>query len=62
MQLRELWRTTTFRLTALYGLLFAVGTVALLGMVYLQSAVYQSQRVDRILFPEADSLPTITSG
>lgn len=56
MQLSELWRTTTFRLTALYGLLFALGTVALLGMVYLQSAVYQTHRVDRILITEADSL------
>ena len=56
MQLSELRRTTTFRLTALYGLLFVVGAVALLGMVYLQSAVYQTHRVDRILVTEADSL------
>jgi len=56
MRLSELWRTTTFRLTALYGLVFALGTVALLGMVYLQSAIYLTQRVDGILDTEAEAL------
>ena len=56
MQLSELWRTTTFRLTLVYGLVFAVGVVALLGMVYLQSAVYLTRRVDGILNTEADAL------
>jgi signal transduction histidine kinase len=53
MRLSEVWRTSTFRLSLLYGLLFAVGTVALLAMVYLQSAVYLTHRVDRILDAEA---------
>lgn len=53
MRLSEVWRTTTFRLSVLFGLLFAVGTVALLAMVYLQSAVYLTHRVDRILDAEA---------
>jgi signal transduction histidine kinase len=53
MRLSEVWRTSTFRLSLLYGLLFAVGTVALLAMVYLQSAVYLTHRVDRILDTEA---------
>jgi signal transduction histidine kinase len=35
---------------------FALGTVALLGMVYFQSAVYLTQRVDGILNTEADAL------
>jgi signal transduction histidine kinase len=56
MRLRELWRTTTFRLTVLYGLVFALGTVALLGMIYLQSVVYLTQRVDGILNTEASAL------
>jgi signal transduction histidine kinase len=56
MDLKALWRTTTFRLTVLYGLVFALGTVALLGMVYLQSAVYLTRRVDGILNTEADAL------
>jgi signal transduction histidine kinase len=56
MRLRELLRTTTFRLSLLYGLIFTIGAVALLGLVYLQSAVYLTRRVDRILAAEASSL------
>lgn len=56
MRLRALWRTTTFRLTVLYGLLFALGTLALLGMVYLQSVVFLTRRVDGILETEAAGL------
>jgi signal transduction histidine kinase len=56
MRFRELSRTTTFRLTILYGVLFALGTIALLWMVYLHSAVYLTSRVDGILNTEADAL------
>jgi signal transduction histidine kinase len=56
MQIREIWRTTTFRLTVLYGLVFALGAIALLGMIYLQSAVFLTRRVDGILNTEADAL------
>jgi len=56
MQIRALLRTTTFRLSALYGLIFALGLVALLGLVYLRSAVYLTRRVDGILAAEADGL------
>jgi signal transduction histidine kinase len=56
MQIRALLRTTTFRLSALYGLIFALGLVALLGLVYLQSAVYLTRRVDGILATEAAGL------
>jgi signal transduction histidine kinase len=56
MQFNALRRTTTFRLTVLYGLLFALGTIALLGMIYLRSAGYLTQRVDGILNTEADGL------
>jgi signal transduction histidine kinase len=55
MRLSEVWRTSTFRLSLLYGLLFTVGAVALLAMVYLQSAVYLTHRVDRILDSEASA-------
>jgi signal transduction histidine kinase len=55
MRLSEVWRTTTFRLSLLYGLMFAIGTVALLAMVYVQSAVYLTHRVDRILAAEASA-------
>jgi signal transduction histidine kinase len=56
MRLRELLRTTTFRLSALYGLVFALALAALLGLVYLQSAVYLTRRVDGILATEAHAL------
>jgi signal transduction histidine kinase len=56
MRLEDLRRTTTFRLTMLYGVLFALGTLALLGMIYLRSAVYLTSRVDGILATEADAL------
>ena len=56
MRLEDLRRTTTFRLTLIYGLMFALGTIALLGMVYLRSAVYLGHRVDGIIESEADGL------
>src|SRR5262245_2684665 len=56
MQFRGLWRTTTFRLTLLYGALFLLGTIALLWMIYVRSAVDLTRRVDRILNIQADAL------
>ena len=56
MQFSALRRTTTFRLTVLYGLLFALVTIALLGVVYARSAGYLTHRADRILNTEADAL------
>jgi len=56
MRPRELLRATTFRLSALYGLIFALGLAALLGLVYLRSAVYLTRRVDGILSTEAHAL------
>ncbi len=56
MRVNDLWHTTTFRLTVLYGGLFALGTVTLLWMIYLRSAVYLTSRVDGILATEADAL------
>ena len=57
-----LWRTTTFRLTILYGLIFAVGTMTLLGMVYLRSAVYLTRRVDGILDVQAEAIAQTPPG
>lgn len=56
MPFRTLWQTTTFRLTLFYGVIFAAGTVALLGLVYVQSVGYLTRRVDGILASEADGL------
>ncbi|HEY4029061.1 MAG TPA: HAMP domain-containing sensor histidine kinase [Caulobacteraceae bacterium] len=52
--LQEVSRTTTARLTVLYGLIFAFGILALLGVVYWQSELYLNHRVDRILKARAD--------
>ena len=51
-----LWRTSTARLTVLYGVVFALGVLALLGMIYLQSIVYLTTRLDTILRAHADAL------
>lgn len=56
MQIRTLLRTATFRLSALYALIFALALVTLLGLVYLRSAVYLTHRVDGILATEAAGL------
>ena len=55
MRFSEVWRTSTFRLSLLYGGLFIVGAVALLAMVYVRSAVYLTHRVDDILAAEASA-------
>ena len=56
MRFSELRRTTTFRLTILYGALFALGTIALLWMVYIRSVVYMTARVDHIINIQAEAL------
>jgi signal transduction histidine kinase len=52
--LNDVWRTTTTRLTAIYGLIFSIGILTLLGVVYWQSALYLNHRVDRILKARAE--------
>jgi signal transduction histidine kinase len=56
MRFSELSRTSTFRLTILYGALFALGTIALLWMVYIRSVVYMTARVDHIINIQAEAL------
>jgi signal transduction histidine kinase len=51
--LPDLWQTTAARLSLFYGLIFAVGVIAVLGLVYFQSAIYLTDRDDRILHGEA---------
>lgn len=52
--LREVRRTTTARLTVLYGLIFAVGILTLLGVVYWQAALNLNRRIDRIIKARAE--------
>ena len=53
---RSLWRTTTFRLTLLFGAVFATGIALLLSLVYAQTAGYLTRRVDHALIEEAKLL------
>ncbi len=53
MRIRDLWRIARFRLTLFYGTLFAVGVVALLGLIYWQTAGYMSGQIDQVLRVEA---------
>jgi signal transduction histidine kinase len=52
----ELWRTTTFRLTLVYGAVFAAGVMALLGLIYGSAAVYLTQQMDQIVVGQARAL------
>ncbi|MDE2355242.1 MAG: HAMP domain-containing histidine kinase [Alphaproteobacteria bacterium] len=52
----RLWRTTPFRLSALFGVIYAVGIVLLLGLVYVQTAAFLTARTDRAIQSEADIL------
>ena len=56
MRRPELWRTTTFRLTLVYGAVFAAAVVALLGLIYGSAAVYLTQQMDEIVFGQARAL------
>ena len=62
MRSSDLWRTTTFRLTALYGLLFALATITTLAVIYFQSTSYLTHRVDSILTTHADALMKAAPG
>ena len=52
----KLWRTTPFRLTTLYGLIFAAGVVALLTLVYVSAAGYLTRQMDLIVLGQAHAL------
>ncbi len=56
MRLRELWRTTPFRLTLMHGAVFAVAVMALMGLIYQQTAGYLARQIDGIVVSEARNL------
>jgi hypothetical protein len=56
MKWRELWRTTPFRLTLLNGAVFALAVVALMGLIYQQTAGYLARQIDGIVVSEAKNL------
>jgi signal transduction histidine kinase len=58
--LAELWRITSFRLTVIYGGLFALAVAGLLALIYLQTARYQNQQTDQILQSQAHAFSNAT--
>src|SRR5882757_6389429 len=56
MKRGELWRTTPFRLTVLNGAVFALAVVALLSLIYQQTAGYLARQIDQIVVSEARNL------
>jgi signal transduction histidine kinase len=56
MQRLEIWRTTTFRLTLVYGLAFAIGVVAVLGLTYASTVVFITGQMNEIVVGQAHGL------
>lgn len=61
LRLREIRKTSTFRLTALLGVVFALGVATLLGLIYALSAHELTVRTDRILQREAARLQAVSA-
>lgn len=53
--LADRWRTSAFRLTAIFGALFVVWVIVLLGITYWQTAGYMTRQVDQILNVESEN-------
>jgi signal transduction histidine kinase len=56
MRPSELWRTTPFRLTLMNGAVFALAVLALMGLIYQQTAGYLGRQMDGIVVSEARGL------
>ncbi|MGZ6014259.1 MAG: sensor histidine kinase [Phenylobacterium sp.] len=56
MRPSELWRATPFRLTLINGAVFALALMALLGLIYQQTAGYLTRQIDQICVSEAKNL------
>ncbi|MDB5439234.1 MAG: Signal transduction histidine kinase, partial [Caulobacteraceae bacterium] len=56
MRQLELTRTTTFRLTLFFGAVFAAAIMALLGLIYLQTAGIMAHQIDVIVVARANQL------
>ena len=51
----RLWRTTAFRLTLVYGALFAAGVIALLALIHWRTSTFMSGQLDQLLKEEIQS-------
>jgi signal transduction histidine kinase len=52
----RLWRTTPFRLTVIYGAVFAVSVMALVVLIYVSAAGYLTAQMDQIVLGQAHAL------
>jgi signal transduction histidine kinase len=59
MRRPEIWQTTTFRLTLVYGAVFAAGVMALLGLIYASAAGFLTEQMDQIVIGQARALQGI---
>lgn len=59
MRIRELWKISRFRLTFLYGAIFAVGIMLLVGLIYWQTAGYMGRQMDQVIRVEAGALVSV---
>jgi len=59
-ELLEHWRISTFRLAMLFGLVFTLAIIALLGLIYWQTAGYLTQQTDIIIHAIARGLAPIS--
>lgn len=53
--LKELWRVSAFRLATLFGFVFTIGNIAVLGLIYWQTSSYLEHRVDGVIVAMAGS-------
>jgi signal transduction histidine kinase len=59
--LRDHWRISTFRLAALFGVLYTLGNVALLGLIYWQTSTYLVHRIDESIYTMARGFKDVES-
>ena len=57
--LRDHWRISTFRLALLFGLVFILGNITLLSLVYWQTSTYLVQRNDNSILGMASNFDTL---
>ena len=54
------WRISFFRLAIVFGLIFIVGNVALLSLVYWQTSSYLMHRIDDSILLMSDNFTNLT--
>ena len=59
VQRLEIWRTTPFRLTLLYGAAFAIGVVVVLGLTYASTVVFITGQMNQIVVGQARGLDDV---